>query len=62
MELLECLGDKLFLEMKVLLGKEAKIRVRMIYHKLTEEQSLARRRKANKLAKSHDLPKVIRNC
>lgn len=61
MELLECLGDKLFLETKVLLGKEAKIRVRMICHKLTEEQSLARRRKANKLAKSHGYTSSKRN-
>jgi hypothetical protein len=36
MELLECLEDKLFLENEVLLGKEAKIRVRIICHKLTE--------------------------
>ncbi len=61
MELLECLGDKLFLETEVLLGKEAKIRVRMICHKLTEEQSLARRRKANKLAKSHGYTSSKRN-
>ncbi len=38
MELLECLEDKLFLENEVLLGKEAKIRVRIICQKLTEEQ------------------------
>ncbi len=36
MELLECLEDKLFLETEVLLGKEARIRVRIICHKLTE--------------------------
>lgn len=52
-ELLECLEGKLFLEREVLLGKEAKIRVRIICQKLTEEQSIARRRKANRLAKSH---------
>ncbi|MFL3876157.1 hypothetical protein wTkk_001002 [Wolbachia endosymbiont of Trichogramma kaykai] len=51
-ELLECLEDKLFLENEVLLGKETKIKVRIICHKLTEEQSIIRRR-ANRLAKSH---------
>lgn len=55
MELLECLEDKLFLENEVLLGKEAKIRVRIICQKLTEEQSIARRRKANRLARSQIL-------
>lgn len=56
-ELLECLEDKLFLENEVLLGKETKVKVRIICQKLTEEQSMARRRKANRLAKSHDLLK-----
>ncbi|MFP3033054.1 MAG: IS4 family transposase [Wolbachia sp.] len=52
-ELLECLEDKLFLENEVLLGKETKIKVRIICQKLTEEQSIIRRRRANRLAKSH---------
>lgn len=62
MELLECFRRQAIFRNEGVVGKEAKIRVRMICHKLTEEQSLARRRKANKLAKSHDLPKGIRNC
>ncbi|MCM1002699.1 IS4 family transposase, partial [Wolbachia pipientis] len=60
-ELLECLEGKLFLEREVLLGKEAKIRVRIICQKLTEEQSIARRRKANRLAKSHGYTSSRRN-
>ncbi|WP_406831635.1 IS4 family transposase [Wolbachia endosymbiont (group A) of Anomoia purmunda] len=51
-ELLECLEGQSLLEMEVLLGKEVKIKVRIICQKLTEEQSIIRRR-ANKLAKSH---------
>ncbi len=42
-ELLKCLEDKFFLENE--LEKEAKIRVRIICQKLTEGQSMARRRK-----------------
>ncbi len=42
-ELLKCLEDKFFLENE--LEKEAKIRVRIICQKLTEGQSVARRRK-----------------
>ncbi|URG41005.1 IS4 family transposase [Wolbachia endosymbiont of Ostrinia scapulalis] len=61
MELLECLEDKLFLENEVLLGKEAKIRVRIICQKLTEEQSMARRRKANRLARSQGYTSSKRN-
>ncbi|MFP3023287.1 MAG: IS4 family transposase [Wolbachia sp.] len=61
MELLKCLEGKLFLETEVLLGKEAKIRVRIICQKLTEEQSMARRRKANRLAKSHGYKSSKRN-
>ncbi|WP_341810567.1 IS4 family transposase [Wolbachia endosymbiont (group A) of Campoletis raptor] len=52
-ELLEYLEGQLSSEKEVLLGKEVKIKVRIICQKLTEEQSMARRRKANKLAKSH---------
>ncbi|BET35583.1 hypothetical protein wScaTNS_07960 [Wolbachia pipientis] len=37
----------------MLLGKETKIKVRIICQKLTEEQSIIRRRRANRLAKSH---------
>ncbi len=52
-DLLEHLEDRSFLEQEVLLGKETKIKVRIICQKLTEEQSIIRRRRANKLAKSH---------
>lgn len=52
-ELLECLEGQSLLEMEMLLGKEVKIKVRIICQKLTEEQSIIRRRRANKLAKSH---------
>jgi len=52
-ELWECLEGQSFLEREVLLGKEVKIKVRIICQKLTEEQSIIRRRRANKLAKSH---------
>jgi hypothetical protein len=39
--------------MDVLLGKEAKLPVRIICYKLTDEQSRGIRRKANLLAKGH---------
>ncbi|OCA06238.1 transposase, IS4 family [Wolbachia endosymbiont of Trichogramma pretiosum] len=42
----------MFLENEVLLGKEIKIKVRIICQKLTEEQSIIRR-SANRLAKSN---------
>ncbi len=44
-----------------MLGKEAKIRVRIICQKLTEEQSMARRRKANRLARSQGYTSSKRN-
>ena len=53
--------DKLFLENEVLLGKETKVKVRIICQKLTEEQSMARRRKANRLARSHGYTSSQRN-
>lgn len=46
-DLLEHLGDRSFLEQEVLLGKETRVKVRIIFKKLTEEQAMARRRKAN---------------
>jgi IS4 transposase len=46
---LEC---KAYIATEVFLGKETKLKVRIIASKLTPEQSIARRRKANKLAKS----------
>lgn len=60
-DLLKCLEDQSFLEREVLLGKEAKVKVRIICKKLTEEQAMARRRKANKLAKSHGYISSKRN-
>ena len=45
----------------MLLGKEAKLSVRIICHKLTDEQSAARRRKANLLAKGHGYKSSQRN-
>ncbi len=56
-DLLEHLEDRSFLEQEVLLGKETRVKVRIILKKLTEEQAMARRRKANRLARSHDLLK-----
>ncbi len=53
LDLLEDLGHQEFLDKQVLLGKEVKQQVRIICTKLPVEQSIARRRKANKLAKSH---------
>lgn len=39
--------------MAVLSGKEAKLPVQIVCHKLTDKQSVARRKKANLLAKGH---------
>lgn len=60
-DLLKELAHKNFLTKEVYLGKEAKIKVRIICKKLTPEQSIARRRKANKLAKSHGYKSSKRN-
>ena len=49
--------------MEVFLGKEAKVKVRLIGSKLPKKLSEARRRKANKLAKSDtNHLKEIKNC
>ncbi len=56
-DLLEHLEDRSFLEQEVLLGKETRVKVRIICKKLAEEQAMARRRKANRVARSHDLLK-----
>ena len=53
LDIIACLNNKFFLEKEVFLGKKPKVKVRIIAQKLTEEQSKERRRKANKLAKSH---------
>jgi Transposase DDE domain len=60
-ELLKLLNNQSFLEEEVLLGKETKLKVRIICTKLTPEQSIARRRKANKLAKSHGYKSSAKN-
>ena len=60
-DLLEHLGDRSFLEQEVLLGKETRVKVRIIFKKLTEEQAMARRRKANRLARSHGYISSQRN-
>ncbi|WP_254229290.1 IS4-like element ISWosp7 family transposase [Wolbachia pipientis] len=60
-DLLEHLGDRSFLEQEVLLGKETRVKVRIIFKKLTEEQAMARRRKANRLARSHGYTSSQRN-
>jgi hypothetical protein len=54
-DLLHCLKSKTFLEKEILLGREAKLKLRIIGKKLASEASAARRRKANDLAKSRRL-------
>lgn len=61
LDLLKLLENRSYLVMDILLGKEAKLPVRLICHKLTDEQSLARRRKANLLAKGHGYKSSERN-
>ena len=51
-DLLAYLNNKSIVEAYVLLSKNIKLKVRIICKKITLEQSNARRRKANKLAKS----------
>jgi IS4 transposase len=61
LDLLELLEHQSFLARDVLLGKEVKLPVRIICHKLTDEQSTVRRRKANLLAKGHGYKSSQRN-
>lgn len=61
LDLLKELGHQEFLEKQVLLGKEVKQQVRIICKKLSSQQSIARKRKANKLAKSHGYTSSQRN-
>ena len=51
-ELLDYFRNKTSLEIEAYLGKEAKLKIRLIAKKLPKELSEGRRRKANKLAKS----------
>lgn len=60
-DLLNLLDNKFFLSKDVLLGKQAKVKLRIICHKLTDEQAIGRRRKANLLAKSHKYKSSSRN-
>ena len=50
-----------FLIKEVFLGKETRLKVRLIGYKVTSEQAEHRRRKANKLAKSHGYTSSNRN-
>ena len=59
-DLLEYLDDGDFLLKEVFLGKEARLKVRINY-KITSEQAEHRRRKANKLAKSHGYTSSSKN-
>lgn len=61
LDLLELLDKNSFVVKDVLLGKETKLPVRIICYKLTEAQSEARRRKANRLAKSHGYKSSSKN-
>ncbi len=61
LDLPRLLENKTFITMDVLLGKEAKLPVRIICYKLTDEQSIVRRRKANLLAKGHKYKSSQRN-
>ena len=61
LELLDLLNDQSFVTMEVLLGKQVKLKVRIICHQLTAEESEGRRRKANKLAKSHGYQSSTKN-
>jgi hypothetical protein len=60
-DLLLELREHSFLEKEVLLGKQTQLRVRLVCQKLTAEQSMARRRKAHELAKSHGYTSSERN-
>lgn len=60
-DLLENLHQQDYLEMPVLLGKQTKQLVRILCKKLSPTQSVARRRKANKLAKSHGYTFSLKN-
>ena len=60
-EILEHLKNKEKIEKELFLGKEAKVKVRLIGSKLPKKLSEARRRKANKLAKSQGYKSSKRN-
>lgn len=60
-DLLDLLKSRSFLEKEILLGKEAKIKLRVVCKKLSPEEAAFRRRKANKLANSRGYKSSQRN-
>jgi hypothetical protein len=60
-DLLALLKDQTFMTRKFLLGSKAKLEVRIVCQKRTQEQSAYRRRKANRLAKSRGYKSSHRN-
>lgn len=60
-EKIDLLDNKFLLSQDILLGQQAKVKPRIICHKLTNEQAIGRRRKANLLAKSHKYQSSARN-
>jgi hypothetical protein len=61
LELLTLLQDKSCFSAEVLLGKESKLKVRLVAYRLSESQAEYRKRKANKLAKSRGYKSSDRN-
>jgi len=61
LDLLQILENKTSFSNDVLLGREAKLRVRIVCQKLTFEQSIARKNKALLLAKSRKYESSHRN-
>lgn len=55
------LHNQSFFTQDVLLGRQAKLRVRLVGHKLTPQQAAYRRQKANSLAKSRNYISSTRN-
>jgi hypothetical protein len=60
-DLLALLKDQVFMTRELLLGKQAKLKIRIVCQKLAQEQSVYRRRKANKLAKARGYKSSRRN-
>lgn len=61
LDLPKLLNEQSFLIKEILLGKKTQLQVRIICYKLTDEQSMSRRRKANLLAKSHGYKSSAKN-
>lgn len=60
-DLLELLKNQTFVTQEILLGSQVKLKVRIVCQKLNPEQASYRKRKANKLAKSHQYISSKRN-